>query len=290
MDQFLFTGACTALVTPFINGQINYPLLEILLRRQIAAGIEAIVIAGTTGESPTLSDEEKINLYRFSKKIVGESCLIIAGTGSNNTSHAIKLSQYAEQAGADALLVVSPYYNKATEDGIICHYLSIAQAVQLPLIIYNVPSRTGYDIPVDAYACLAQVPNIVGVKEASNDITKIIKTRHACPKDFGIWVGNDELIIPGIALGCQGAISVASNLFPDRIQSITQKALNGDMQSSCTEFYSLQSVLSALAADVNPVPVKAAMRIIGYDCGDCRLPLTALAEEKYMQLSAAIQK
>jgi len=199
MRKPLFTGACTALVTPFINGEVNYPLAEQLLRRQIEAGITAVVVAGTTGESPTLTDDEKIELFRRCKRFAGDACIIIAGTGTNSTEHAVALSIAAEKAGADALLVVSPYYNKATPEGLITHYLSIARAVSLPIILYNVPSRTGVDIPVSVYQKLSKVPNIVGVKEASSDITKITRIKLACGPDFSVWSGNDDQIVPVIA-------------------------------------------------------------------------------------------
>ena len=192
MKKPLFTGACTALVTPFLEGKINYPMMDQLLKRQIDAGIKAVVIAGTTGESPTLSDEEKLTLVRRCKDYVGNRCLIIAGTGSNNTAHSVALSVAAEEAGADALLVVSPYYNKATPQGIYLHYLSICNAVSIPVIVYNVPGRTGLDIPVSVYNQLASISNIAGVKEASPDITKIIRIRNDCGPDFAVWSGNDD--------------------------------------------------------------------------------------------------
>ena len=173
MRKPLFTGVCTALVTPFLDGKVNYPMMEQLLRRQIEAGIQAVVIAGTTGESATLSDDEKVRLFRRSKEYVGNQCLIIAGTGSNNTAHSIELSIAAQEAGADALLAVSPYYNKATPEGLVLHYLSICHAVSIPVILYNVPGRTGLDIPVSVYQTLSKVPNSAGVKEASSDITEI---------------------------------------------------------------------------------------------------------------------
>ena len=179
MKNPVFTGVCTALVTPFFEDKVNYPLVEQLLRRQIEAGVGAVVLSGTTGESPTLSDTEKFELFRRSKEFVGDRCTIIAGTGTNSTQHAIKLSQAAEHAGADALLVVSPYYNKANPEGLFAHYMSIAHAVSIPIIIYNVPSRTGVDIPVSIYQRLCVHPNIAGVKEASTDITKIAKIRVA---------------------------------------------------------------------------------------------------------------
>ena len=187
MKEPLFTGVCTALVTPFLNHKINYHMMEQLLQRQIDAGIKAIVIAGTTGESPTLNDDEKCSLFQFCKDYVGSQCLIIAGTGSNNTAHSIELSIAAKDCGVDALLVVSPYYNKATPEGIYQHYTAICNHVSLPVIIYNVPSRTGLDIPVPVYQRLSQIPNIAGVKEASNNITKIARIRNACGHDLPIW-------------------------------------------------------------------------------------------------------
>ena len=173
MKNVLFTGACTALVTPFLNGEVNYPMMEQLLKRQMDAGIRAVVICGTTGESPTLSDTEKIELFRRAKKYAGDRCLVIAGTGSNSTEHTVTLSKAAEAVGVDALLVVSPYYNKATPDGLVSHYSAVAASVHIPIIVYNVPSRTGLDIPVNVYQCLAQIPNIAGIKEASTDFSKI---------------------------------------------------------------------------------------------------------------------
>ena len=217
MHKPLFTGACTALVTPFLDGKVNYPMMEQLLRRQVEAGITAVVIAGTTGESPTLSDDEKIELFHRCKSYVGNTCKIIAGTGTNSTEHAVSLSVAAEEAGVDGLLVVSPYYNKSTPDGLFAHYLSIAHAVSLPVILYNVPSRTGVDIPVSVYQRLSRIPNIVGVKEANSDITKIARIRLICGDDFHIWSGNDDLIVPSISLGGKGVISVLSNIFPEEM-------------------------------------------------------------------------
>ena len=192
MKKPLFTGACTALVTPFENGKINLSMLERLLARQIDAGIEAVVICGTTGESPTLSDTEKLELFRHAKQYAGNECIIIAGTGSNCTEHAIALSQAAEETGVDGLLIVTPYYNKATPAGLLAHYSSIAGAVHIPIIAYNVPSRTGVDIPVSVYQQLSKIPKIAGAKEASTDISKITKIRSACPKEFALWSGNDD--------------------------------------------------------------------------------------------------
>lgn len=286
MNKSIFTGVCTALVTPFLDGKINYPMMEQLLRRQIEAGVKAVVISGTTGEAPTLSDDEKIELFRRCKAYVGDRCLVIAGTGSNDTAHAIQLSTAAKDAGADALLVVSPYYNKATPDGLVAHYMSIAQTVRIPIIIYNVPSRTGVDIPVSVYKRLSVIHNIVGVKEASTDISKIAKIRAACGDSLCVWSGNDEQIVPVMSLGGQGVISVLSNVCPVETQAMAQAALAGDFDTAAALQCELMPLIELLFCEVNPIPVKAAMKCIGYDCGECRLPLTKLLENNLQKLSS----
>jgi len=284
MNNVLFTGACTALVTPFLNGEVNYPMLEQLLRRQMEAGIRAVVICGTTGESATLSDAEKLEMFRRSKKYVGNQCLIIAGTGSNNTEHAISLSKAAEEVGADALLLVSPYYNKATSEGLVAHYSAVAASIHIPVILYNVPSRTGVDIPVDVYNCLSRIPNIAGVKEASADISKIAKIRAVCPENFAVWSGNDDQAAAVMSLGGSGIISVLSNVLPTEMQALAQAALDGDFDTAADLQIRLLPLIELLFCEVNPIPVKAAMRIIGYDCGTCRLPLTPLQKENLIRL------
>ena len=284
MNHVLFTGVCTALVTPFLGGEVNYPMMEQLLKKQIEAGIRAVVICGTTGESPTLSDVEKLELFRRAKKYVGDRCLILAGTGSNNTEHSVHLSKAAEQAGVDGLLVVSPYYNKATPEGLVTHYSTIAAAVHIPVIIYNVPSRTGLDIPVGVYQCLAQIPNIAGVKEAATDISKIPKIRAACPDRFAVWSGNDDQAAAVIALGGSGVISVLSNLLPEKTKALADSALDGDFDTAADLQLRLLPLIELLFSDLNPIPVKAAMKIIGYDCGDCRLPLTTASPETVKKL------
>lgn len=287
-NETLFTGACTALVTPFWDEKINYPMLEQLLKRQIDAGIEAVVIAGTTGESPTLSDEEKLELFRRSKDYVGNRCKIIAGTGSNSTEHTAELSKAAEETGVDGLLIVSPYYNKATPDGLFAHYLAAAHPVSLPIIIYNVPSRTGVDIPVSVYKRLSRIPNIVGVKEASTDITKTARIIRECGGDFSVWSGNDDMITPVMSLGGKGIISVLSNVLPVETQSLAKAALDGDFDTAAALQIYLQPLIEMLFCEVNPIPVKEAMRIIGYDCGGCRLPLTSLSGENREKLQRTI--
>ena len=279
MNHPFFSGVCTALVTPFLKDSVNYPMLEQLLRRQYDAGIRALVICGTTGESATLTDEEKLTMFRYAKKSGPEDLRIIAGTGSNSTVHAIALSQAAQDAGADGLLVVSPYYNKATPEGLYLHYAAIASSVQIPVILYNVPSRTGVDIPVEVYRRLSQIPNIVGVKEASSDIRKIARIRSQCPDHFTVWCGNDDLAVAAMALGAKGLISVVSNIEPEITGSMIGAALDGDFDTATALQLSLLPLIDALFQEVNPIPVKAAMAMIGYDCGSCRMPLCSPSEE-----------
>ena len=279
MNHPFFSGVCTALVTPFLKDTVNYPMLEQLLRRQYDAGIRALVICGTTGESATLTDEEKLTMFRYAKKSGPEDLRIIAGTGSNSTAHAIALSQAAQDAGADGLLVVSPYYNKATPEGLYLHYAAIASSVQIPVILYNVPSRTGVDIPVEVYRRLSQIPNIAGVKEASSDIRKIARIRSQCPDHFTVWCGNDDLAVAAMALGAKGLISVVSNIEPEITGSMIGAALDGDFDTATALQLSLLPLIDALFQEVNPIPVKAAMAMIGYDCGSCRMPLCSPSEE-----------
>lgn len=279
MNKTVFTGACTALVTPFLDGKVNYPMLEQLIQRQLDAGIRALVICGTTGEAPTLSDQEKIEMFRRAKEFAGNNCTIIAGTGSNNTSHALQLSIAAQEAGADAVLVVSPYYNKATPDGLFAHYLAISHAISIPLILYNVPSRTGVDIPISVYQRLSAIPNIAGVKEASSDITKIAKIKNACPPDFCVWSGNDDMIVPVMAMGGKGVISTLSNVCPVETASMADAALDGDFDTAAALQCQLLPLIELLFCEVNPVPVKEAMKWIGFDCGGYRLPLTPMSKE-----------
>ena len=289
MNQPLFTGLCTALVTPFLEGKVNYPLMEILLKRQLDAGVKTVVIAGTTGEAPTLTDDEKLELFRRCKEYVGNRMQIIAGTGSNCTEHAVWLSKEAEKCGVDGLLVVSPYYNKATADGLVAHYLAVAHSAKLPVIVYNVPSRTGVDIPVHVYKTLSHIPNIAGVKEASSDIGKIAQIRSECG-DLPIWAGNDEMITPVIALGGKGVISVLSNVLPRETKYLVDAALDGDFDTAAALQGKLLPLMKLLMCEVNPIPVKEAMHAIGFDCGKCRLPLTAMGKDNREKLRALLGK
>lgn len=286
MNHILFSGTCTALVTPFLANQINYPMMDRLIHRQIDSGIPAVVVCGTTGESPTLSDAEKLEIIRRSKHITKDRCLLIAGTGSNNTCHTVQLSKAAEEAGADALLVVSPYYNKPTPDGLIAHFTAVANSVSIPVILYNVPSRTGIDMPVNVYQALSALPNIAGVKEASADICKITRIRQHCGSQFGIWTGNDDMTVPAISLGANGVISVTSNVYPVEVEAMTEAALEGDCDSATMLQMKLQPLTELLFCETNPIPVKTAMTLIGYDCGSCRLPLSAMSPVNRRKLEA----
>lgn len=284
MKKVLFTGACTALVTPFLDGKINYPMMERLLQRQMEAGIESVVVCGTTGESPTLSDREKLELFRRCKEFAGDRMQIICGTGSNDTKHAVELSIAAQEAGADALLVVTPYYNKANPEGLSAHYLAVAHAVQIPVILYNVPGRTGVDVPVSVYKRLSHLPNIAGVKEASTDIVKIARIRQACGSELPIWSGNDDQAVAAMALGAQGVISVLSNVKPVETAAMANAALDGDFDTASELQCAMLPLIDALFSEVNPIPVKAAMGLIGFDCGACRLPLGPMSKSHWQTL------
>lgn len=290
MENSFFTGVCTALVTPMIGDQVNFPMLERLLQRQIDAHIEAVVLCGTTGESPTLSDTEKLEIFRRAKAFVGERIKLICGTGANDTRHAVALGVAAQECGADGLLVVAPYYNKGNPDGQVAHYTAIARAVDIPIILYNVPSRTGVDLSVDVYRRLSAIPNIVGVKEASTDIVKIARIRNACPPQFSVWSGNDDQAVAAMSLGAEGVISVVSNVLPAQTQAMAQAALAGDFDTAADLQCKLLPLLDALFAEVNPIPVKAAMALIGFDCGKCRLPLGKPSAQTIERLRALLER
>ena len=270
----LFQGACTALVTPFRLDFVHTEAYDQLLDRQMKAGIAALVVCGTTGESATMSDTERLDLIGHTVDYVRGRCKVIAGTGSNHTAHAVTLSKEAEKLGADGLLLVSPYYNKATEAGLIAHYTAIADQVHIPCIAYNVPSRTGVDIPVSVYRALAAHPNFCGVKEAGGDVGKIARIRQACGPEFFIWSGNDDQTVPVMALGGLGVISVLSNLYPETVVRLTGLCLAGRYREAANLQAALMPIIDALFCEVIPIPVKAALRLAGLDVGHCRLPLT----------------
>lgn len=286
MKRLLFSGLCTAMVTPFIDGKVNYPMVDLLIRRQIEAGVEAIVLAGTTGESSTLSDDEKAELFRRGVKAADGQCKIIAGTGTNSTAHAIALSQKAQECGVDGLLMVTPYYNKATQNGLVKHYKAIADSVDLPIIAYNVPSRTGVDISPAVCEKLAGIPNIVGIKEASGDISKVLKIIAECGSDLPVYSGNDDQTVAIMALGGKGLISVVSNVLPLETNAMVTAAANGDFDLAALMQRKLLPLTDLLFCQVNPIPVKAAMKYVGYDVGECRMPLDNLSTQNESKIAA----
>lgn len=286
MEQTDFRGVCTALVTPFCKTGIHWGMLERLIAFQEENGIQTLVLCGTTGEAATLSDSEKLSILRFAREKC--HCRILMGTGSNCTEHAVALSVHAQQLGADGLLVVSPYYNKATESGLIAHYGAIAEATEIPVILYNVPSRTGVNIPVSVYQKLSKYSNIIGIKEASGNLHTVEKILQICP-NLQVWSGNDDLTVPIISVGGSGVISVASNVLPKEMKIMTDAALHGDFRKAADMQIQLLDFMDAMFCEVNPIPVKYAMGLIGFDCGGCRLPLTELTPEHQNGLKKIIQ-
>ena len=272
----LFTGSGVALVTPFENNQINYEVLEELINWHVANQTDALIICGTTGESATLSTDEKKALIAFAVAKTDGRMPVIAGTGCNNTADTIEMSLYAEQAGADGLLVVTPYYNKCTQKGLIAHYTAIADAVNIPIILYNVPGRTAVNIAPETVAILSGHKNIIAIKEASGDISQVAKIARLCPKSFGIYSGNDDQIVPLLSLGGIGVISVVANILPKETHEMVALFMNGQVQEALNLQLNLLNVINALFIEVNPIPVKTAMNLMGMSVGDLRLPLTPM--------------
>lgn len=290
MKRPIFTGLCTALVTPFRDGKVHYELLKTLIRRQIDAGADAIVLAGTTGESPTLTHEEKLAIFRTGVETAAGECAIIAGTGSNCTANAVDLSCAARDVGVDGLLVVTPYYNKCTQPGLVEHYRTICQAAELPIIAYNVPSRTGVDIAVDTCRALAEIENLVGIKEASGDISKVGRILAACGDALPVYSGNDDQTVPVMALGGKGVISVASNVAPVEMKALVTACLDGDYDRAATLQRRLLPLMDLLFCQVNPIPVKAAMEMQGFEVGTCRMPLDGITAANAQKLRAALDE
>ena len=279
MKDIVFRGAGVAIITPFTEDGINFDELGRIIEDQIAGGTDAIVITGTTGESATMTDAEHKSAIKYAVEKVAGRIPVVAGTGSNETDYAIQLSKYAEEVGADALLVVTPYYNKCTQKGLVQHYTAIADAVNIPIIMYNVPSRTGVNIQVPTYKKLSEHPRIVAVKEASGDLSQIAKIRHACGDELAVYSGNDDQIIPILSLGGQGVISVLSNVAPKETHNICQLYFDGKVQEAAKLQIEFIDLIGALFCEVNPIPVKVAMRMKGYNAGILRLPLSEMEPE-----------
>ena len=276
----LFSGVCTALITPFRDEEIDYKALKNLIEFQIDGGIDALLINGTTGESATLSKREKQELISFAIREINGRVPLIAGTGSNNTKEAIQLSQFACDAGADAILVVTPYYNKASTEGLVEHYEAIANTVNLPMILYNVPSRTGVNIPLSVYNKLAENKNIVAVKEANPDISTMAKLCAKCGEKLDIYSGNDDLLLPALSLGGKGVISVLSNILPKETSEICNLWFANKAKEATLLQLKLLPLINAIFSEVNPIPIKALMSKEGFCTEEYRLPLCPMNKDK----------
>ena len=290
MKKPVFTGAAVAIITPMrADGSVDFEELGRIIDDQIDNGTDAIVICGTTGESPTMTDEEHTACIRYAVKKTAGRVPVIAGTGSNDTKYAIWLSRQAQADGADALLLVTPYYNKTSQAGLIAHYTAIADAVDLPCILYNVPSRTGCNLTAASLEQLAKHPNINAVKEASGNISQVAEIAAACGEELNIYSGNDDQIVPLLALGGKGVISVLSNVAPRYTHDICAKWFAGDTAGSLAMQLAALPLCKALFADVNPIPVKWAMNRLGWHAGACRLPLVDPDEAVQAQLDSALR-
>lgn len=291
MKKVIFKGAGVALVTPMNeDGSVNYEELERLINFQIDNGTDAIITCGTTGESATMTEEEHSKVIEFTVKKVAGRIPVVAGTGSNNTEIALKHSLEAEKLGVDGLLIVTPYYNKTSQQGLIEHYTYIADRVHTPIILYNVPSRTGVNIKPETYKILSKHENIVAAKEASGDISAVAKIRALCGDDMALYSGNDDQIVPMLSLGGLGVISVFSNICPKECHTMIKEFFRGNTELSSKMQIKYLELMNAMFCDVNPVPVKEALNIMGFKCGECRMPLYRLSDENRNKVKSALKK
>lgn len=287
----IFEGAGVALVTPFkANGDVNYDKLEEILEEQIAGGTDAIVICGTTGEASTMSPEEHLSVIKYGCEVVKGRIPVVAGTGSNCTREAVYMSQKAEEAGADGVLLVTPYYNKATQNGLIAHFTTIAESIKIPALLYHIPGRTGVTMKPETIVSLCKnVPNIVGVKEASGNFSSIATMMNMADGCIDVYSGNDDQIVPLLSMGGKGVISVLSNVAPKQTHDICQKFFDGDVKGSLQMQLDAIPLISALFSEVNPIPVKAAMNMMGKEVGPLRLPLTEMEDAHKEVLKQAMK-
>lgn len=290
MKKILFKGCGTAISTPFDENGVNLKEFERLIENQIQNKVDAIIVCGTTGESSTMTTEEKKQAIECAVKTANGRIPIIAGTGGNNTKQVIENSKLAESLGVDGLLIVTPYYNKCTQKGLVEHYKVIAQSVSLPIILYSVPSRTGVNIEPKTCLELSKIENIVAIKEASGNISQVAEIAHLCGDDLHIYSGNDDQILSILSLGGLGVISVLSNVKPEYTHNIVQNFFDGDIQKATKMQLDALPLIKALFSEVNPIPVKAALNIQGYDFGIPRLPLTPMTAEKMEVLKQALNK
>ncbi|MCR4889110.1 MAG: 4-hydroxy-tetrahydrodipicolinate synthase [Ruminococcus sp.] len=291
MKNTIFTGAGIAIITPFnADGSINYDELGRIIDDQIANGTDAIIICGTTGESATMTDDEHRDCIKFAVKHVAGRVPVIAGAGSNDTHYAVELSKEAEAAGADALLHVTPYYNKTTQRGLIAHFTAIADAVNIPIILYNVPSRTGCGFDVATVKELAKHKNIAAIKEASGNISYVAKLMAECGDNIDVYSGNDDMVVPVMSLGGKGVISVASHVIPKQMHDMVQYCLDNNFAEATKLQLEYLDIINDLFIEVNPIPVKEAMNMLGWSAGPCRLPLYEMTDEHKDKLRASLTK
>lgn len=291
MKNTIFTGAGVAIITPMnADGSINWDEFGRIIDFQIENGTDAIIVCGTTGESATMTDDEHVEAIRYCINRVNKRVPVIAGTGSNDTKYAVALSKHAEELGADALLVVTPYYNKTSQRGLVAHFTAIADSVNIPIILYNVPSRTGTNIAVDTYVTLSKHKNIVAAKEASGNLSTIAQIIEACGDNLDVYSGNDDQIVPIMALGGKGVISVLSNVLPKETHEMTKLCLENNVLEAAKLQIKYLELANNLFIDVNPIPVKEAMNLMGFNAGECRLPLLKMEQSKIDKLAASMKK
>ena len=286
----LFTGSGVAIVTPMhADGSVNYPVLKELIEFQLENGTDAIIICGTTGEASTMTDQEQIDAVRFTVETVAKRAVVLAGAGSNDTAHAIELAKGCEATGVDGVLLVTPYYNKTTQKGLIKHYTAIANSINIPILLYNVPGRTGLSISPKTCYELSKVKNIVGIKEASGNFSNIAEIAALCGPDFDLYSGNDDQNIPILSLGGKGVISVLANVAPKQTHDMVEKFLSGDTKGAAKLQLESIELINALFCEVNPIPVKTALNLMGFDVGPCKAPLCEMEEEHIEQLKTAMK-
>lgn len=290
MKKLLFEGSGVALVTPFLENGINFQVLEELIEFQIENETDAIIICGTTGEPSTMSEDEKKEVIKFTVEKVNGRLPVIAGTSGNNTEQVIKLSQYAQSVGADGLLIVTPYYNKTTQRGLVKHYEAVAKEVSLPIIMYNVPGRTGLNMEAKTAYELSKIENIVAIKEASGNFSQIAEIAQLCKDDLYIYSGNDDQVVPMLALGAKGVISVSANVIPNDTHVMVRSFFAGDVKTAKNLQLKGINLIKALFSEVNPIPVKEAVRQMGFDVGKCRMPLIDMDENGQLRISEALQE
>ena len=290
MKKILFEGCGTAIATPFTDDGVNFEAFGKLIENQIENEVDAIIVCGTTGESSTMSKEERKETIKYAIDTINKRTKVIIGTGSNNTKDAIEMSKYAESVGADGLLVVTPYYNKTTQQGLIAHYTAIANSVKIPIIIYSVQSRTGVNIAPETCLELSKIENIVAIKEASGNISQVAKIANLCKDNLTIYSGNDDQIIPILSLGGKGVISVLSNVMPKYTHEMIKNYFDGNVEKACKMQLDVIDLIEELFSEVNPIPVKYALNLMGYDYGKPRLPLIELSDLNKEKMKKIMKK